>query len=348
MKRYNYIVQTGKEPSIDTLWIHRNNLKFFNNGTWCTIEGSVTKDWVQNRLEEFETTDFDTLGVVKAGKLIAGEIFNPKTWFENAGVDPVTGTCPVALYSAYTGLFYPNDRVLGNLSNSVFSAIVGEELHVYNIDSVLSMNVPSTPDKIVNLGSIPPFIDLKTGSSSDILLSNKNNLQKVAGTQFFAHIDNGIGMGAWLTTTGGYATINTAQGDRIHYKLGTNGSVAEDNSSLDHSDLFYEVGDTANPINLASFATEATQAFIVDTNAAHQLKKAAYLTLCCVGDPVEANDVIWVTCPLTSIMCSDTINVDNKSFKSPTLKMGQTSWTYLEVSVSFAEGQATVIIKAIK
>lgn len=349
MKRYNYIIQTGKEPSTDTLWIHKNNLKFFNNGTWCIIEGSVTKDWVQSRLEEFETTDFDTLGVVKAGKLTAGKIDNPKTWFENNGIDPITGTCPVSLYSAYTGLYYPSDRVFGNLSNSVFSAIVGEELHIYDVySSLLGMSVSSTPDKIINLASIPSFVDLKIGSSSDILLSNKNNLQKVAGTQFFVHIDNGIGLGAWLTTTGGHATINTAQGDRVHYKLGTNGSVVEDNDFFDHSDLFYEIGDTANPINLASFATEATQAFIVDAAATRQLKRTAHLTLCCIGDPVEYTEFIWVTCPLTSITCSDTVSVDSKSFKSPILKIGQTGWEYLEVVISFAEGQATVTIKATK
>lgn len=348
MKRYNYIIQTGKEPSTDTLWIHKNNLKFFNNGTWCIVEGSVTKDWVQNRLEEFETTDFDTLGVVKAGKLTAGRVDNPKTWFENNGIDPVTGTCPVSLYT-YTGLYYPSDRIFGNLSNSVFSAIVGEELHIYDVNSLLSgMAVSNTPNKIINLASIPSFVDLKIGSSSDILLSNKNNLQKVAGTQFFVHIDNGIGLGAWLTTTGGHATINTAQGDRVHYKLGTDGSVVEDGTFFDHSDLFYEIGDISNPINLSSFNTEATQTFIIDNSTAvAQLEKAAHLTLCCIGSAEGVGNPIWVTCSITSINCSDGNFVDGKAFSSPVVEMGQTSWSYLKVSIAFIEGQAFVTITAI-
>lgn len=340
MKRYNYIVQTGKEPSTDTLWIHKNNLKFFNNGTWSIIEGSVTKDWV------YDT--FQKAGVAEAGKLIYDES-NTLTWFTDNGLDLLHDNIPVVLWNiggskavSPTG----KGRVFGNMYNGQISTIVDGKLNIYNVDY-------NSPDhavahlKTVELSSLPSFVDLSIGTTSAIKSLNKEKLQKVAGTQFFAHIDYGIGVGAWLPTTGGYATINTAQGDRVHYKLGADGSVVKDDTFFDHSDLFYEIGDISNPINLSSFNTEATQTFIIDSNTAiAQLQKAAHLTLCCIGSAEGVGSPIWVTCPITSINCSDGNIVDSKVFNSPDVKIGQTSWNYLKVTIAFIEGQASVTITA--
>lgn len=342
MKRYNYIVQTGKEPSTDTLWIHKNNLKFFNNGTWSVIEGSVTKEWVESTLDSFK------VDLEKAGKLVYDES-NSLDWFTDNGFDLLHDNIPVVLWNigGSKGVSTTGEgRVFGTMYNGHISTVVDGKLNIYNVD-YNSVDHPITLLKTVELSSLPSFVDLSIGTTSAIKSLNKEKLQKVAGTQFFAHIDYGIGVGAWLPATGGYATINTAQGDRVHYKLGVDGNVAKDNTFFDHSDLFFEIGDTTNPINLSTFATEATQSFIIDNaTALTQIQKAAHLTLCCIGNAENSTDFIWVTCPITSINCSDGVHVDSKSFNSPDIKIGQTGWTYLKVTVTFAEGQTTVTIAA--
>lgn len=172
---------------------------------------------------------------------------------------------------------------------------------------------------------IPAHLDLEIGNTDTIKASNLAQLQPVSGTQFFCHVDFGIGVGSFNSGTGGECTINTATGKRVHYLINADGSVEKDIEAFDHSELFYDLG----VIELSQLEENGDSGIIIDIEDAVEkalFKKASNIVLTVNSEAGSFE----VNCPKT------TAGPLRNEFNSPTISSGQTnSWTYFKITAYY-------------
>ena len=161
--------------------------------------------------------------------------------------------------------------------NAHLYSILGGKLKVYNIDTNEPTVGKITELKTVDLTLLPTYIDLELGNSAAVKAYNLEQLQKVSGTQFFVNADFGIGVGSFNSGHGGETTIQTAEGDRVHYQITAEGECRKQEDRFEHSELFFNLGqiDVAslprtitirNSVEIAKFKKATSLAFEASNN----------------------------------------------------------------------------------
>lgn len=161
--------------------------------------------------------------------------------------------------------------------NAHLYAILDGKLKVYNIDTNLPSIGEITEIKTIDLTLLPAYIDLELGNTAEVKSYNLEQLRKVTGTQFFVHVDFGIGVGSFNSGHGGETTIQTAGGDRVHYLITAEGECKKQTDRFEHSELFFNLGqiDVAtlpktvtlrNSVDMQRFRKATNLAFEVSNN----------------------------------------------------------------------------------
>lgn len=314
MRKFDNIIQSETPPNTRGLWLKENELLIFSKGKWrplIEMQAYATMDY----LSKYQPYITDIMFIIGGDNSLA------RQQFEAYEYDYLSAYIPVMLVNG------PNQAkfaALGMYYNGQITVITDGKLIIYNVD-YNDDTWPVCQVKTVDLTLLPTYVDLELGNSASIKAYNREQLLKVAGTQFFVHADYGIGVGSWHANTGGAATINTANGDRVHYVITSEGECKADDEHFDHSELFFNLG----TINFNDFDTDRKLTFdITDSILIHSFKKADNLTLKLNTD-IGVFDVI---CDL------DSISTTRRLFLSPKIYADGENETTLRIAASiFAE-----------
>lgn len=313
MRKFDNIIHSNSAPPTNSLWLHNDKLQYHNNGKWTDIVSSVIQDGQE------EITDI----ILTIGK------DNPeaKLKFEERELSPLHDYVPVILVNRDCNAPL---KILATFYNGQVTAIADGKAIIFNVDYNENWLVKET--RIIDLTLLPTYVDLELGDSPEIEAYNREQLSRVAGTQFLVHADYGIGVGSWHPNAGGEATITTASGNRVHYILTADGACRRDADHFDHSELFYDLG----VINLAEITpTTIINKEITDSVGVAQFKKASNVVL----TVHTSNGDFEVNCPQVSM------GPIQKTFNSPSIVAGnEDSWNYLKIIANIQTDPSKVLI----
>ena len=180
------------------------------------------------------------------------------------------------------------------------------------------------------------IVYLNIGDSAEIKAHNQAQLP-TDGSSFLTCIDQGVGTGRFIQGNGGSATITTADGIRVHYKINVDYSVVKDSTHFDHSELFYYRGEIGLN-DISGTTTTPVNYEITDPLVRDSLLRASNFCF----DLVVGENKFRVACPCVSI------GLTEKVWRSPDIKVGNTNWNCVEFTLSKLEnGSYQLSMKAI-
>lgn len=218
--------------------------------------------------------------------------------------------------------------------NAHLYSILGGKLKVYNIDTNEPTVGKITELKTVDLTLLPTYIDLELGNSTAVKAYNLEQLQKVSGTQFFVHVDFGIGVGSFNSGRGGETTIQTAEGDRVHYQITAEGECRKQEDRFEHSELFFNLGQ----INVASLPRTIT---IRNSVEIAKFKKATSLAF-------EASNNGSFIDNISMNQVSVNTLTNQRIYKSPDLIcVADQGWNYIKASATTYNDRIEIYLETI-
>ncbi len=331
MRKFDNIIQSETAPNTRSLWLKGNELLIFSRGTWrplpIKVQGGDSSEDLPGGASEYVTMDY----LNKYQQYITDIVFvvgednsTPKEQFEAYGYDYLYDHVPVLLVN---GPHQVKFATLAMYYNGQITAVTDGKLIIYNVD----YNDPTWPVykvKTVDLTLLPTYVDLELGNSTEVKAYNREQLMKVAGTQFFVHADYGIGIGSWHPSIGGNATISTAHGDRVHYVITSEGECMVDDDHFDHSEIFFNLGE----INFNDFDTDRKLIVeVTDSVTVHNFKKASNVTLELHTD-IGVFDVICIL---------ENISMTRRLFLSPKIYADGENETTLRVAANIFTDKIT-------
>lgn len=176
---------------------------------------------------------------------------------------------------------------------------------------------------------------LNIGNSDEIKAHNQAQLP-TDGSPFLTCIgQDGVGTGIFNPQTGGSATITTANGIRVHYKINADYSVVKDSAYFEHSEFFYYQGEIG--INDINGTTITPVVYEITNSVRDSLLKASNFCF----DLVVGENRIRVACPCVTIRPTERV------WNSPNIEVGNTNWNYVEFTLRKLEsGSYQLLMKA--
>lgn len=316
MKIWNDIVQSETEPSIKSIWFKNNRLWFYNNGIWDPLTDEIGKaPDLSGYLKRQEFTSFTEDLLTSQGRLkqkhFPSVIVQTATW-QSMSSNPIG-------YSEYSNSMTFMVNVFHN------RPLNSSSKNSYNL--VTEGGLARAVDKLI--------VHLNVGNSAEIKAHNQAQLP-TDGSPFLTCIDQGVGTGFFnLRYGGGRATITTADGIRVHYKINGDYSVVKDSTHFDNSELFYyhrEIG-----INDINGTTTTPVVYNITNSVRDSLLKASNFCF----DLVVGENRIRVACPCVTIRPTERV------WNSPNIEVGNTNWNYVEFTLRKLEsGSYQLLMKA--
>lgn len=179
------------------------------------------------------------------------------------------------------------------------------------------------------------IVHLDMGDSTEVKAHNQAQLPTDSRPFLTCIGYDGVGTGIFSPVSGGSATITTAYGRRVHYKINFDYSVVEDSTHFEHSEFFYYQGEIG--INDINGTTTTPVVYEITNSVRDSLLKASNFCF----DLVVGEDKFRVACPCVSIGPTE------KVWNSPNIKVGNTNWNYVEFTLRKLEsGSYQLLMKA--
>lgn len=179
------------------------------------------------------------------------------------------------------------------------------------------------------------IVHLNIGDSAEIKAHNQAQLPTGGGPFLTCIGYDGVGTGMFSPVGGGSATITTADGIRVHYKINRDYSVVEDSTHFDHSEFFYYQGEIG--INDINGTTTTPVVYKITNSVRDSLLKASNFCF----DLVVGENRIRVACPCVTIRPTERV------WNSPNIEVGNTNWNYVEFTLRKLEnGDYQLLMKA--
>ena len=319
MKIWNNIVQSETEPSVKSIWFKNNRLWFYNNGIWDPLTDEIGKaPDLSGYLKRQEFTSFTEDLLTSYGRLKQKRfpyvLVSTVTW-QNTLSNPISYSDYDNQMTFMVNIFH--DRPLDSRSKSSYNLVTERGLAsaIENVAHIAYLNI---------------------GDSAEIKAHNQAQLP-TDGSSFLTCIDQGVGTGRFIQGNGGSATITTADGIRVHYKINVDYSVVKDSTHFDHSELFYYRGEIGLN-DISGTTTTPVNYEITDPLVRDSLLRASNFCF----DLVVGENKFRVACPCVSI------GLTEKVWRSPDIKVGNTNWNYVEFTLRKLEnGSYQLSMKAI-
>lgn len=179
------------------------------------------------------------------------------------------------------------------------------------------------------------IVYLNVGSSAEIKAHNQAQLPTDSRPFLTCISYDGVGTGIFSPVGGGSATITTADGRRIHYKINVDYSVVRVSTYFEHSELFYYQGEIG--LDVINGTTTTPVNYEITNSVRDSLLRASNFCF----DLVVGENKFRVACPCASI------GLTEKVWKSPDIKVGNTNWNYVEFTLRKLEnGDYQLLMKA--
>lgn len=314
MKIWNNIVQSETEPSVKSIWFKNNRLWFYNNGIWDPLTDEIGKaPDLSGYLKRQEFTSFTEDLLTSQGRLKQKHF--PSVTVQ-AGETPWMDNNPLEYQESNNSMVFTirtfHQNPLNDSSKRSYSLVT---------EGGLARAV----NKLI--------VHLNIGDSAEIKAHNQEQLPTDRKPFLTCIGYDGVGTGMFSPYGGGSATITTADGIRVHYKINTDYSVVKDSTHFEHSELFYYRGEIG--LNDISETTTTTP---VNYEVRDSLLRASNFCF----DLVVGENKFRVACPCVSI------GLTEKVWRSPDIKVGDTNWNYVEFTLSKLEsGSYQLSMKAI-
>lgn len=315
MKIWNNIVQSETEPSVKSIWFKNNRLWFYNNGIWNPLTDDLSG---YLKRQEFTSFTEDLLTRQGQGRL-KQKHFPSVTVQTTPGQNTYYNPISYSEYDNYMTFMVSifHDRSLDSRSKSSYSLVTEGALA-----------------RVVN----KLIVYLNVGNSAEIKAHNQAQLptDSYNGSSFLTWIGyDGVGTGRFSPVSGGSATITTADGRRVHYKINADYSVVEDSAYFEHSELFYYKGEIG--LNNINGTTTTPVVYEITNSVRDSLLKASNFCF----DLVVGENRIRVACPCVTIRPTERV------WNSPTIEVGNTNWNYVEFTLRKLEsGSYQLLMKA--
>ena len=179
------------------------------------------------------------------------------------------------------------------------------------------------------------IVYLNVGSSAEIKAHNQEQLPTDSRPFLTCISYDGVGTSIFSPVSGGSATITTADGRRIHYKINVDYSVVRVSTYFEHSELFYYQGEIG--INDINRTTTTPVVYNITNSVRDSLLKASNFCF----DLVVGENRIRVACPCVTIRPTERV------WNSPNIEVGNTNWNYVEFTLRKLEsGSYQLLMKA--
>ena len=316
MKIWNNIVQSETEPSVKSIWFKNNRLWFYNNGIWDPLTDEIGKaPDLSGYLKRQEFTNFTEDLLTRQGRL--NQKHFPSVTMQAADT-PWMDSNPIQYYEGNNSMLFTvrtfHQRPLDDSSKNSCSLVT---------EGGLARAV----NKLI--------VYLNIGDSAEIKAYNQEQLP-TDYRPFLTRIGyDGVGTGIFNPLTGGSATITTADGIRVHYKINADYSVVKDSAYFEHSEFFYYQGEIG--INDINGTTTTPVVYKITNSVRDSLLKASNFCF----DLVVGENRIRVACPCVTIRPTERV------WNSPTIEVGNTNWNYVEFTLRKLEnGDYQLLMKA--
>lgn len=318
MKIWNNIVQSETEPSVKSIWFKNNRLWFYNNGIWNPLTDEIGKaPDLSSYLKIPEFYNF------KSDLLAADERLKQKHFPR------------VALQTADTPKMFSSTSIeYLEVSNHMLFTVYTFHKRALNGGSTESCSLVTEGGLARAVKNVAHIAYLNIGNSAEIKAHNQAQLP-TDGSSFLTCIDQGVGTGRFIQGDGGSATITTADGIRVHYKINADYSVVKDSAYFEHSEFFYYQGEIG--LNDISGTTTTPVVYEITNPVRDSLLKASNFCF----DLVVGENRIRVACPCVTIRPTERV------WNSPTIEVGNTNWNYVEFTLRKLEnGDYQLLMKA--
>ena len=206
MRKFNAIVSSEVEPSVNDLWLNDGTLKYFGKNGWT----SLIK--IPERLTLPEEEVIPTFSVSnspedkRTNRLLAADIL-----FDKVEAVRIKGIQNDVTYNT-----------IGIYHDGYITAIQKNDFVVFNVSFE---DGSITVETKVNVGKTLPYVELKVGDTNEIM---QYNIEHLPNGEFFMHIEYGYGVGTFHDGIGGFAHITNAYGNELFYKINIDGSIMPD------------------------------------------------------------------------------------------------------------------------
>lgn len=318
MKIWNNIVQSETEPSVKSIWFKNNRLWFYNNGIWDPLTDEIGKaPDLSGYLKRQEFTSFTEDLLTRQGQ----------------------GRLKQKHFPSVTVQTMPSQNMLNNpIGYSEYDNYMTFMVSIFHNRPLDSSSKNSY--SLVTEGGLARAVNklivyLNIGSSAEIKAHNQAQLP-TDGSLFLTCIgQEGVGTGIFNPHTGGNATITTADGRRIHYKINVDYSVVRVSTYFEHSELFYYQGEIG--ISDINGTTTTPVVYNITNSVRDSLLKASNFCF----DLVVGENRIRVACPCVTIRPTERV------WNSPNIEVGNTNWNYVEFTLRKLEsGSYQLLMKA--
>lgn len=217
MKTIRTLKVSPNAPDVNSVWLNKNTMKYFNNGEWVTIGGVSTPDLgtfgEPNGVLEVDVTEDQFVSIME-GNLEAIPV-------EGASSDYDAIALKVGNYRYFLGRKIQANGTARYSNETITLETSGPTLNT--ISAVVSSGVVQFSARFIGLA--PEIVALEIGDSDQV---KQSNLDKLKNGFFFTQLDYGYGVGTWQSSVGGFAHVTTAYGNEVFYKINMDGSVTKD------------------------------------------------------------------------------------------------------------------------
>ena len=220
MKTIRTLKVSPNAPDVNSVWLNKNTMKYFNNGEWVTIGGDTSNSddfALQSGVLEVDITEDQFISIMN-GNLIAVPIEGA-----NSNYDAIA--LKVGNYRYFLSRKIQANGTARYSNETITVETGGPTLNA--ISAVVSSGVVQFSARFIGLA--PEIVTLEIGDTAQI---KQNNLDRLRSGFFFTQIDYGYGVGTWQSTTGGFAHITTAYGNEVFYKINIDGSITKDDDYI--------------------------------------------------------------------------------------------------------------------
>lgn len=220
MKTIRTLKVSPNAPDINSAWLYKNTMKYFNNGEWVTI-GSSNKGSdnigdtlsVQDNVLNVNITEDQFTDIIN-GNLIAVNVDGADSNYDIVALR-------VGNYSYFLGRTIQTN---GTARYATETITVEEGSPTLNqIQALITKGVVSISARFIGLA--PEIVSLEIGDSNTV---KAYNLTQLKTGFFFTKLDYGYGVGTWQPATGGFVHVTTAYGNEVFYTINLDGSIIQD------------------------------------------------------------------------------------------------------------------------
>lgn len=302
MKIWNNIVQSETEPSVKSIWFKNNRLWFYNNGIWDPLTDEIGKaPDLSGYLKRQEFTSFTEDLLTRQGRLKQKHF--PSVTVQ-AGETPWMDSNPLQYYE------YNNSM---SFTVRIFHQSPLNDSSKESYSLVTEGGLARAVNKLI--------VYLNVGNSAEIKEHNQEQLPTDSRPFLTCIGYDGVGTGIFSPVSGGSATITTADGRRVHYKINVDYSVVRVSTYFEHSEFFYYQGEIG--INDINGTTTTPVVYKITNSVRDSLLKASNFCF----DLVVGENRIRVACPCVTIRPTERV------WNSPTIEVGNTNWNYVEFTL---------------